>query len=76
MRSLFKTRRELALENLALRQQIGVLTQTRGDRRLLLGKWDRGFWVVLSHGWTGWREALACDGDPLASGRVPAFLDP
>jgi hypothetical protein len=59
MRSLFKTRRELALENLALRQQIGVLTRNRGNRRVRLGRWDRGFWVVLSHVWTGWREALA-----------------
>src|SRR6266496_840851 len=59
MRSLFKGRRELALENLALRQQIGVLNRTRGERRLRLRGWDRGLWVVLSQGWMGWRQALA-----------------
>ncbi len=58
-RSSFKTRRELALENLALRQQIGVLTRTLGERRPRLGQWDRALWVLLSRGWAGWREALA-----------------
>jgi hypothetical protein len=32
--SLFRTRRELALENLALRQQLAVVMQTRGGQRL------------------------------------------
>jgi len=54
-KSLFKTRHELALENLALRQQIGVLTRTLGERRLRLGRWDRALWVVLSRGWGRWR---------------------
>ena len=58
-RSSFKTRHELALENLALRQQIGVLTRTLGERRPRLGRWDRALWVLLSRGWAGWREALA-----------------
>lgn len=58
-RSSFKTRRELALENLALRQQIGVLTRTLGPRRLRLGRWDRVLWVALSRGWSEWRGALA-----------------
>jgi hypothetical protein len=40
MRSLFRTRRELALENLALRQQVAVLIRTRGNQRLRLGAWD------------------------------------
>jgi putative transposase len=59
MRSLFRTQRELALENLALRQQVAALIRTRGGRRLRLGVWDRTFWVMLSQVWTGWREALA-----------------
>jgi hypothetical protein len=56
MRSLFRTRRELALENLALRQQVAVLIRTRCGRRLRLGAWDRAFWTILSQGWAGWRE--------------------
>lgn len=34
MRSLLRTRRELALGNLAPRQQVAVLIRTRGGRRL------------------------------------------
>ena len=37
MRSLFRTQRELALENLATRQQVAALIRTRGGRRLRLG---------------------------------------
>jgi len=59
MRSLFQTQRELALENLALRQQVAALIRTRGGRRLRLGVWDRAFWAMLSQAWTGWKEALA-----------------
>ncbi|MGZ3447900.1 MAG: hypothetical protein ACXU88_19610 [Myxococcaceae bacterium] len=42
-RSLFRTQRELALENLALRQQVAVLLRTRRGRRLRLGAADRAF---------------------------------
>ncbi len=59
MRSLFRTRRELALENLALRQQVAVLIRTTGGRRLRLGAWDRVFWVILSQGWARWKNTLA-----------------
>jgi len=58
MRSRFRTRRELALENLALRQQVAVLIRTRCGRRLHLEAWDRAFWVILSQGWANWRDAL------------------
>ena len=57
--SSFKTRRELALENLALRHQVGVLTRTGGDRRPRLGSWDRGLWVFLCRHWKAWRGSLA-----------------
>jgi hypothetical protein len=57
--SLFRTRQELALENLALRQQVAVLIRTSRGRRLRLGVLDRAFWVILSERWAGWRDALA-----------------
>ena len=58
-RSSFRTKRELALENLALRHQIGVLARALGDRRPRFGRWDRALWVVLSRRWYAWRYALA-----------------
>jgi putative transposase len=58
LRSSFRTRHELALENLALRQQVGVLRRNLGNQRLRLGRWDRAFWVVLARAWPSWREAL------------------
>ena len=58
-RSSFRTKRELSLENLALRHQIGVLTRPPGDRRPRFGRWDRALWVVLSRRWDAWRYALA-----------------
>ena len=57
--SFFKNQRELALENLALRHQIGVLKRTLGNRRPHLSHWDRGLWVVLSRLWSGWQQVLA-----------------
>ena len=48
--------RDLALENLALRQQLGVLKRRHGVLRLNQG--DRLFWVVLSRIWAPWRQAL------------------
>ena len=58
-RSLFRTQRELALENLALRQQVAVLLGTSRGRRLRLGALDRASWVILSERWAGRRDALA-----------------
>jgi transposase InsO family protein len=57
--SFFKTQRELALENLALRHQIGVLKRTLGTRRVCLKPSDRKLWVVLSRLWSEWQQALA-----------------
>ncbi len=58
-RSSFRSRRELALENLALRQQIGVLTRALGDRSARFGRWDRALWIILARRWDAWRYALA-----------------
>jgi len=55
-RSSLKARRELALENLALRQQLAVLR--RQAQRPKLSRADRSFWVVLARGWPEWRTAL------------------
>ncbi len=54
--SVFKTRRELALENLALRQQLAVLR--RPVKRSRLSDFDRVFWVLLSRIWRDWRRSL------------------
>src|SRR6266496_4995101 len=58
-RSSFRTKRELALENLALRHQIGVLTRSLGDRHPRFGSWDRALWIILARRWEAWRYALA-----------------
>ena len=46
----------LALENLALRQQLAVLE--RSGKRPKLRPRDRMFWVLLSAIWHDWRSAL------------------
>src|SRR5215470_8466629 len=48
--------RQLALENLALRQQLAVYK--RAGSRPRLRSSDRLLWVWLSRVWTGWRDAL------------------
>jgi hypothetical protein len=48
--------RQLALENLALHQQLAVYTRTA--TRPKLRRTDRLFWVVLARVWAGWRQPL------------------
>ena len=48
--------RELALENLALRQQLAALKHRRSRPRLT--EMHRLFWTVLSKLWRDWRGAL------------------
>jgi len=52
----FKQRHELALKNLALRQQRAVFHRTQ--KRLQVRRTDRLFWVWLSRMWESWRESL------------------
>ncbi len=52
-----KSRSQLALENLALRQQLTVLR--RSIKRPKLRAADRIFWVLLARVWNGWRSSLA-----------------
>ena len=48
--------RQLALENLALRQQLAVYKRTAPRPRLRTT--DRLLWVGLARVWAGWRQAL------------------
>ena len=55
--SLLKSRAALQLENIALRDQIGVL-QRSAKKRLQLHNSDRLFWVGAIAGMGDWRSAL------------------
>jgi putative transposase len=54
VRLALSTRRELLLESLALRHQLGVLA--RSNRRFRAS--DRLLWLLLRRLWPRWREAL------------------
>jgi len=54
--SAFRSRGELLLENLALRQQLLALHAKRPRPRL--SSVDRLFWVVLREVWSGWKRSL------------------
>jgi putative transposase len=56
LRLLLLPRSQLVLENLALRQQLAVLTRQRP--RPNLRRRDRLFWVGLSWLYSGWRSSL------------------
>jgi hypothetical protein len=47
---LFRSRRTLLLENLALRQQVSVLE--RKNRRPKLTRLDRCFWIAVGRVWS------------------------
>jgi hypothetical protein len=53
---VFRSREDLILENLALRQQLLAWHAKRPRPRL--GSLDRLFWVTLRNLWSGWRKAL------------------
>ena len=56
VRFLFRSRLELMVENLALRQQLAVFKQRHFRPRLRPA--DRVFWVFLRHAWRNWANAL------------------
>jgi len=56
LRALLVPKLRLALENLALRQQLAVMQ--RSIKRPKLRPRDRVFWVWLSKLWKGWRSSL------------------
>jgi hypothetical protein len=69
--------RQLALENLALRQQLAVYKRTAPWPKLRT--MDRLFWVGLARAWTGWRQAGKLEGhgesrDTKGERVEPAFL--
>lgn len=53
---LFRSRRNLLLENLALRQQLLALKRKHPKPRL--SHFDRLFWVMFRWTWSQWKEAL------------------
>jgi hypothetical protein len=53
---LFRGRRSLLLENLALRQQLALLK--RRHPRPSLSLFDKLFWVVARRVWSAWKESL------------------
>src|SRR5712691_8655830 len=53
---LCRRHRAVALENLALRQQLAVFKRT--VRRPRLRRQDRLFWMLLANAWRDWRTAL------------------
>jgi len=54
--ALLANRAALAMENLALRQQLAVLE--RSVKRPALRQRDRIFWAWLAKLWNGWRATL------------------
>src|SRR5436305_4864639 len=53
---LFGGRRQLAVETLALRQQLAVYKRTTARPKLRMT--DRLFWIWLARVWAGWRQPL------------------
>ena len=56
VRSGFLARADLAIENLALRQQVATLKKENPRPRLTM--FDRLFWVWMLRFWAGWKDAL------------------
>lgn len=54
--STFKITSNLAVENLALRQQLAIMK--RSSKKPSLRIRDRLFWVFLSRFWSNWKETL------------------
>ncbi len=56
LRAVFRTRGELLIENLALKQQVVALKKERP--RPVLDDVDRAFWIALCTAWPGWATRL------------------
>jgi len=55
LRLIFRSKQDIVLENLALRQQLAV--QQRSIKRSKIKNTDRIFWVWLSRIWSDWRSS-------------------
>ena len=53
----FRSRYNLGIEILALRQQLGVIQRKQPRPRLRIQ--DRIFWVLIRRLWSAWRNVLA-----------------
>ncbi len=77
LRAAGRSRSELVLENIALRQQVGVLKQKRPRPRL--DDVDRAFWVAMRVAWRGSGETArhrrAGYRGEVASRALSALLD-
>ncbi len=54
--AFFRSRHDLGLEIVTLRQQVSLLK--RKNPRPRLGRWDRLFWVTLRQLWSRWAAVL------------------
>ena len=57
LRAFFKSKKEMAAENLCLREQVASLC--RKNPRPKLTKRDKIFWVWMSKVWSKWETALS-----------------
>jgi len=65
----FPSRRDLLLENLALRQQLALLTEKRSHPRYAAP--DRLFWVILRRVWTGLKQVvILVQPEPVVAGSI------
>src|SRR5437016_7994352 len=75
--SVFRSREDLILENLALRHQLSALHARRPRRRLSARQ--KLFWLMLRKLWEGWRKPLLLVTPRtvvgLASGWLSALLE-
>jgi len=56
LRSALKSRQDLALENIALQQQLAILKHKCPRPRLTNG--DRFFWILISRMWSDWQNVI------------------
>ncbi len=54
--TLLKNQSALAIENLALRQQLSIYRHSKKRPKIRLH--DRLFWIILSQHWEKWKDAL------------------
>ena|SRR6516165_4161097 len=70
----FRDRGEVALEVLALRQQLAVLKRKRP--RPVLSDLDRFFWTTLRSVWSRWTDVMVIvKPETVVAGTEPAFGD-